>query len=166
MMDSEAKTADKGDAQDLAAELAAAKALAEENHKKFLYAMADFENYKKRIERQFADIATSGKKALLLRFLPVLDNLERALAHDKDSEGLRGGLNATIKGFEALLGGEGVKPFSIKGQLFDPKLAEAIGTQVSDAPAETVLEEPTRGYYLGEEVLRVAHVIVAKNDKA
>jgi len=166
MMDTDAKTAEKGETTDLAAELAAAKALAEENHKKFLYAMADFENYKKRIERQFADIATSGKKALLLRFLPVLDNLERALAHDKDTEGLRGGLNATIKGFEALLGGEGVKAFSLKGQPFDPKLAEAIGTMPSDAPPETILEEPLRGYYMGEEVLRAAHVIVAKNDKA
>lgn len=165
-MDTDTKSAENGGANDMAAELAAARALAEENHKKFLYAMADFENYKKRIERQFAEIATAGKKALLLRFLPVLDNLERALAHDKESEGLRGGLNATLKGFEALLGGEGVRSYSLKGEPFNPKLAEAIGTQVSDAPPETVLEEPLRGYYLGEEVLRVAHVIVAKNDKS
>ncbi len=164
-MDNETTVTDNGASTEPVSELAAAKALAEENHKKFLYAMADFENYKKRIERQFADIATAGKKSLLLRFLPVLDNLERALAHDKDIEGLRAGLNATIKGFEALLGGEGVKPFSIKGQPFDPKLAEAIGTAPSDSPAETVLEEPLRGYYLGEEVLRVAHVIVAKSDE-
>lgn len=165
-MDTDAKIADKGDSTDAATELATAKALAEENHKKFLYAMADFENYKKRIERQFADIATAGKKSLLLRFLPVLDNLERALSHDKDVEGLRAGLNATLKGFEALLGGEGVKVFTIKGQPFDPKLAEAIGAMQSDSPPETVIEEPLRGYYLNEEVLRVAHVIVAKNDKA
>ena len=114
-METDAKTAEKGVTTDAADELTAAKALAEENHKKFLYAMADFENYKKRIERQFADIATSGKKSLLLRFLPVLDNLERALAHDKGGEGLRDGLNATIKGFEALLAGEGVKPLLHQG---------------------------------------------------
>ena len=162
-METDAKTAET---TETISELDAAKALAEENHKKFLYAMADFENYKKRIERQFADIATAGKKSLLLRFLPVLDNLERALAHEKDSEALRGGLNATLKGFEALLAGEGVKAFSLKGQPFNPKLAEAIGTLPSDTPAETVVEEPLKGYYLGEEILRPAQVLVSQNDKA
>src|SRR5579872_5463986 len=88
---------------DPAAELAAAKAKAEENYNKFLYAMADFENYKKRIERQFAEIAIAGKKSVLAKFLPVLDNLERALGFEGDSDGLRGGLQATLKGFEGIL---------------------------------------------------------------
>lgn len=156
-METDEKTADA------ATELAAAKALADENHKKFLYAMADFENYKKRIERQFADIAVSGKKAVLLKFLPVLDNLERALSHDKDAESLRDGLSVTLKGFEALLGSEGVRVFSLKGEKFDPRLAEAIMTQESAEAADTVLEEAVKGYYLGEEVLRPAQVVVAKS---
>jgi len=148
----------------LAAELAAAKALAEENHQKFLYAMADFENYKRRIERQFAEIALAGKRGLLLKLLSVIDNLERALAHDTDREGLRAGLVATLKGFEALLAGENVRAFSLKGEPFDPRLAEAIGAQPSPQQAEElVLEEPLRGYYFGEEVLRAAQVIVVKN---
>ena len=62
---------------DLTAELTAARAQAEENYNKFLYAMADFENYKKRIERQLAEIALAGKKSVLTKILPVLDNLER-----------------------------------------------------------------------------------------
>ncbi len=144
-------------------ELAAAKTLADENHKKFLYAMADFENYKKRIERQFADIAVSGKKAVLLKFLPVLDNLERALAHDKDADSLRDGLNVTLKGFEALLSSEGVRVIPIKGEKFDPRLAEAIMAQVSNAAPDTVVEEAVKGYYLGDEVLRPAQVVVAKS---
>jgi molecular chaperone GrpE len=148
---------------DLSAELAAAKTLADENHKKFLYAMADFENYKKRIERQFADIAASGKKSVLLKFLPVLDNLERALSHDKDADNLRNGLAVTLKGFEALLGSEGVRAFSLKGERFDPRLAEAIATQVSTSSPDTVLEDAVKGYYLGEEVLRPAQVVVAKS---
>jgi molecular chaperone GrpE len=150
---------------DLTAELEAAKAKAEENYNKFLYAMADFENYKKRIERQFAEIAIAGKKSVLAKFLPVLDNLERALCFEGDSEGLRGGLQATLKGFEGILAAEGVKAIRVKGEPFDPKIAEAIGTQAAEGVAnDTVLEEAQKGYTIGDELLRPAQVIVAKND--
>lgn len=149
---------------DAAEQLAAANARADENYNKFLLAMADFENYKKRIERQFADIALSGRKILLGKFIPVIDNLERALGVDEGSDGLRGGLQQTLKGFEAVLAAEGVKAFSVKGQRFDPKLAEAIGTQESaDAQDGMVLEEAQRGYMLGDELLRPARVIVSQN---
>jgi len=149
---------------DLAAELAAAKAKAQENYDKFLFAMADFENYKKRIERQLADIALSGKKSVLAKMLPVIDNLERALAYE-DSDGLRGGLQATLRGFENALASEGVKSVSLRGQPFDPKLAEAIATQPApDGVAEdTVLDEAQKAYVMGDDVLRVAQVVVAKN---
>ncbi len=146
-------------------ELAAAKAKAEENYNKFLYAMADFENYKKRVERQLADISLAGKKSVLKKILPVLDNLERALTYDPGSEGLRGGLQATLRGFESVLESEGVKGVSLKGAPFDPKLAEAIGTQPAPAGVadDTVLEEAARAYVMGEDVLRPGQVIVAKN---
>jgi len=125
---------------DLASELAIAKAKAEENYNKFLYAMADFENYKKRIERQLGEIALSGKKSVLIKFLPVLDNLERALTFDQGSEGLRGGLQATLRGFES-----------------------AFGTQVATGVEDDiVLEEAQRAYMYGEDLLRPAAVIVAK----
>ena len=82
----------------LQAQLDAANARAEDNYNKFLLAMADFENYKKRIERQFKDIADSGRRDLLKNFLPVLDNLERALSFERrsaqrraaDAQGVRG----------------------------------------------------------------------------
>ena len=67
---------------DLDAQLASANAKAEENYNKFLYAMADFENYKKRMERQLGEISMAGRKSLIAKFLPVIDNLERALAYD------------------------------------------------------------------------------------
>ena len=151
---------------DLASQLAAAKAKADENYNKFLYAMADFENYKKRIERQFAEIATAGKRSLIERILPVVDNLERALAHDADENVMRKGLEQTLRGFEQVLAGEGVRGYSVLGQPFDPALAEAIGTQAPEPGVEdeTVIHEPQRGYKLGEEVLRPAKVIVAKSN--
>ena len=149
---------------DLASELASAKAKAEENYNKFLYAMADFENYKKRVERQFAEISMAGKKSVLKKILPVLDNLERALAYKTDPEGLAGGLAATMRGFESVLESEGVKAVSLKGSPFDPRLAEAIGTQKApDGTSEnTVLEEAQKAYVMGEDVLRPGQVIVAK----
>ncbi|HXP94089.1 MAG TPA: nucleotide exchange factor GrpE [Candidatus Binatia bacterium] len=166
-METNAETTPAQDAApgDLAAELEAARAKAEENYNKFLYAMADFENYKKRIERQFADIAIAGKRSALAKFLPVIDNLERALGFEGDSEGLRGGLQATLKGFEGILASEGVKPIRVKGQPFDPKIAEAIGTQPArDVPNDTVVEEVQKGYMIGDELLRPAQVIVCKNE--
>ena len=144
-------------------DLAAAKAKADENYNKFLYAMADFENYKKRVERQLADISLAGKKSVLKKILPVLDNLERALAF-KDDAGLRGGLEATLRGFDSMLESEGVKCLPLKGGRFDPKLAEAIGTQPGPAgtPDDTILEEAQKTYVMGEDVLRPGQVIVAK----
>ena len=149
---------------DLAAELAAARAEAQENYQKFLFAMADFENYKKRIERQLGEIALAGKKSVLTKVLPILDNLERAVAFE-DSEGLRGGLQATVRMFETALAGEGVKGVSLVGQPFDPSLAEAIATQPTPAGVEenTVLDEAHKAYTIGDEVLRPAQVVVAKN---
>jgi molecular chaperone GrpE len=153
----------EGAESSLAAELAAARTQAEENYNKFLYAMADFENYKKRIERQLGDIALHGRKSVLTKMLPVLDNLERAVAFE-DSDGLRGGLQATLRMFESALAGEGVKAVSLKGLPFDPRLAEAIATQPTPegVAEDTVLDEAHKAYTMGDEVLRPAQVVVAK----
>ena len=146
-----------------AEDLAAAKAKADENYNKFLYAMADFENYKKRIERQLADIAMSGKRSVLTKMLPVLDNLERAVAFE-DSDGLRGGLQATLRMFESALAAEGVKAVPLKGLPFDPRLAEAIATQPAPEgiAEDTILDEAHKAYTIGDDVLRPAQVVVAK----
>lgn len=154
-----------GSAQAGSDELAAAKAKADENYNKFLYAMADFENYKKRMEKQLGEIALAGKKSVLKKILPVLDNLERALSFDAGSEGLRDGLAATLRAFESVLESEGVKAVPLKGTRFDPKFAEAIGTRPApDVPEETVLDEAARAYTIGDDVLRVGQVIVAKSE--
>ena len=148
----------------LQSQLDAATARADENYNKFLLAMADFDNYKKRIERQFRDIADAGRRDLLKSFLPVIDNLERALSFEGVSaDALREGVQQTLKGFESVLGMEGVKPLSVKGQKFDPKIAEAIGTQVAEGVEDdTILEEAQKGYTIGDDLLRPAKVIVAK----
>ena len=151
--------------QSLEEQLAAEKTRADDNYNKFLLAMADFENYKKRLQRDIDSMVTSHRRMLLERFLPVLDNLERALASSGDGEKLRGGIEQTLKGFEALLAGEGVKPIDVKGKPFDPRVAEAIGTTAAanGADDDTVVEVAQKGYSIGEDLLRPAKVIVAKH---
>jgi molecular chaperone GrpE len=144
-------------------QLAAANARADENYEKFLLAVADFDNFKKRIQRDFDSMVSARHRMLLERFLPVLDNLERALQSNAGGDTLRGGVEQTLRGFEALLAGEGVKAIEVKGQRFDPRVAEAIGTSAADGVAEdTVVEVAEKGYTLGDELLRPAKVIVAK----
>ncbi|MBV8245059.1 MAG: nucleotide exchange factor GrpE [Candidatus Eremiobacteraeota bacterium] len=162
-VDRNGATDDPVGAADPSAELAAANAKADENYNKFLLAMADFENYKKRMQRDFETNVLRARMTLLQRFLPVVDNLERALQFEESSAGLRSGVEQTLKGFEALLAGEGIKPIKVLGEAFDPKVAEAIGTQPRpDVPEDTVVEEAQKGYAWGDEVLRPAKVIVAK----
>ena len=134
----------------------------EDARQKYLYAMAELENARKRAHRESQEVSHTFKKRLLLKFLTVLDNLERAIAY-KDSEQLRAGLSATIRGFESALESEGVTPILTTGEHFDPSVAEAIGTQKADETEnDTVIAEAQRGYLLDDELLRPAKVIVAK----
>ncbi len=148
---------------DLAAELAAMKALADERLAELAYARAEIDNVRKRAFKSADERLSSGRKALLGKFIPVLDNLQRALAFN-DSDGLRGGLQATLKQFEVALAAEGIVPVETLGLPFDPRVAEAIATRESkDHEDEIVVEDVQRGYRLGDELLRPAMVIVAKH---
>jgi molecular chaperone GrpE len=143
-------------------ELASVKALAEERLNELAYARAEIENVRKRAQRIADERLSHGRKQLLGKFLPVLDNLQRSLAFD-DSEALRGGLQATLKGFEGLLASESIVAVETIGKPFDPHVAEAIGTrETPDHDDDVVVAEAQRGYRLGEELLRPALVFVAK----
>ena len=150
---------------DLESQLAAANARADENYNKLLLAMADFENYKKRFERRQTEMAEHKRRDLLKSLLPVIDNLERALSYNgEETSSLREGVSQTLKGFEALLTSQGVKPLSVKGKQFDPAFAEAIATLPSNDGEGVVLEETQKGYTIDDELLRPAKVVVAKNE--
>ncbi len=151
---------------DIRAQLDAASAKADENWNKYLLAMADFENYKKQMERRVQMIVSDHRKSVLLRFLPVIDNLERALQFNASGDDkLRGGIEQTLKGFESVLQSEGVKAIDVKGKPFDPRFAEAIGTLPANdgVTDDTVVEVAEKGYMMGDELLRPAKVLVAKN---
>jgi molecular chaperone GrpE len=147
---------------ELETKLEAALALAQERYAELQYARAEIDNVRKRALKTADDRLLHARKALLVKFLPVLDNLRRAMAFD-DGEGLRGGLNGTIRSFEALLASETIVPIETLGKPFDPHVAEAISTREStDDEDDIVLEEAQRGYRLGEDLLRPAMVVVAK----
>lgn len=151
-------------APSLEEQLAAANARADENYGKFLLAVADFDNYRKRIQRDIDSMVSTRRRMLLERLLPVLDNLQRALESNSSGDTLRGGLEQTLRGFEAVMASEGVKAIEVRGEPFDPRVAEAVGTTPSDDVADdTVVEVAEKGYKLGDELLRPAKVIVAKH---
>ena len=161
----EATLDDTADGLDLRTQLDAATAKADENWNKYLLAMADFENYKKQMEKRVIMIVNDHRKSVLLRFLPVIDNLERALQFNASGDDkLRGGIEQTLKGFESVLNSEGVKAVDVKGKPFDPRVAEAIGTLPAQngVSEDTVVEVAEKGYTLGDELLRPAKVLVAK----
>ena len=157
-----------GDAKSLDAALAAARAEAEEQRNLYLRALADFENYKKRVDRTTAERSAAGRRDLLKRVLGVLDNLYRAAGYREQGvapEKLVDGLLATVKQFGTLLETEDVRPIDVLGKPFDPAVAEAVGTRPNpDVPEHTVLDEARKGYRIGDEILRPAQVIVSTAD--
>jgi molecular chaperone GrpE len=141
-----------------------------DSHERGLRAAADLENYKKRAQKEKEEVQKFGSERLLKDFLPVLDNLDRALeaaAKSADFDSFRTGVDMTRKLFEGAFGKHGVKGFSAAGQPFDPRLHEAM-QQVESAtvPAGHVVYEAVRGYTLNERLMRPALVVVARAPEA
>lgn len=137
-----------------------------DGHERMLRAVADLDNYKKRAQKEKEELQKFAIERLLREFLPVMDNLERALEHARSSadfESLRTGLTMTRKQFEDALGRHGVKQFSAVGQAFDPHVHEAMQqVESQDVPPNHVVSELVRGYTLNDRVIRPALVLVSK----
>lgn len=128
-------------------------------------AAADYENYRRRMAREKEELAVYANQRLLLQLLPVLDNLDRALAapQAEGDEKLRQGVELTARSFRDILAKEGVTPIEATGQPFDPNLHEAVMTVESDEHEDgTVVAEFQRGYRLGDRVIRPSMVQVSK----
>ena len=131
-----------------------------------LRAAADLENFKKRAQKEKEEVQRFGSEKLLKDFLPVLDNLDRALEHAKagtEQDAFRQGVAMTRKMFEDALGKNGVKPFSAKGKPFDPNLHEAMQqVETDELPPNHVYAELVRGFTLNDRLIRPALVMVSK----
>ena len=125
---------------------------------------ADFENYKKRAARERQEYVAGANARLLAELLPVLDDLERALAAAEQHEEARleDGVRLVHRALAALLERHGVTAIETDGK-FDPHVHEALAAQPSeDAESGSVIDVIQRGYRLGDRVVRPARVIVAE----
>lgn len=123
---------------------------------------ADFTNYRRRAESDRTQLWSQAAGETIKKFLPVLDDLERALANRPADDAWAGGVELVARKFQSVLESEGVKRMEALGQPFDPALHEAIGQEETDQyESGTVCEVLQHGYLQGERVLRPALVKVA-----
>ena len=151
-----------------------ARADAAEWQDQYLRAMAEFENFKKRIERERATMLKYSGEAIFRELLPVLDNLERAVDQgvvdgvdaEQNLNALLEGVELTLKSMRATLEKFEVKPIDSIGQPFDPTVQEALSMEASDdIPANHVVNEFEKGYHYKDRLLRAARVIVSSGSK-
>lgn len=127
---------------------------------------AEFENARKRAERERIDFREYATGSVVEQFLPVLDNFELALKSKGSAEQLRSGVELIVKQMEEILRQLQVNRISTVGEPFDPRLHEALGSvERLDLPDQHVAEEVRRGYRLRERLLRPALVRVVSNPK-
>ncbi len=133
---------------------------------KYMRLAAEFENYKKRAQRDQSDAIRYANESLLKNLLPTIDNLERAIQSGTDagaSGALIEGVQLTYKQFLETVGKLGVQQISSTGENFDPNVHQAVAHIESEtAPPNTVVEEFQKGYLLHDRILRPAMVTVAK----
>ena len=138
-----------------------------DNWDKYLRAVADLENTRKRTKREIDDAKFEAKNKVLKEMLPVVDNLERAIEHagggpGGDKNPIVEGVQLVLRQFSTAFERLEVAPVDAMGQPFDPNLHEAISQQESDQPPGTVVQVLQRGYRAGDRLLRPALVVVAK----
>ncbi|PSB18714.1 nucleotide exchange factor GrpE [Phormidesmis priestleyi ULC007] len=147
-------------------ELEALKAQLEDRNNQYLRIVADFENFRRRTQKEKEDLEQQIKCSTLNELLPVVDNFERARSHIKpqtDGEmNIHKSYQSVYKQLVDCLKRVGVAPMRSDGKEFDPNLHEAVMREpTSEHPEGTVIEELVRGYMLGDRVLRHAMVKVA-----
>jgi molecular chaperone GrpE len=133
-------------------------------HDLHLRALADFDNYRRRVERDREKTAAAAKRDIILSLLEVLDSFDRALPYISAApSSVAEGVQAIHRRLLDLLDAQKVTSFETVGEPFDPAIHEAIGAVESeDYPSGMVTDEVQRGYRLGDEVLRPARVRIAR----
>jgi molecular chaperone GrpE len=132
----------------------------------YLRLSAEFQNLRKRFEREKMDIVLHANEKFIEMVLPILDDFERSISaseSNKSLEGFRNGVELIYKNLVETLEKEGVKPIKSVGEQFDHNLHDALlMTEKKGVKSGTIVEEAMRGYYYKDKVLRHSKVIVAK----
>jgi molecular chaperone GrpE len=156
----------KEDLAVLKEELLAAKKSSDNNLNKLKYMMAEFDNYRKQMEKQIDSKIESGKAELLLKFLSLRDDYVRALEMAKQSKSedvVIEGLEGILKNFDSLLKSEGVMEIETIGTPFDPNVHDVIGFSHEDEIEENIItKEIRKGYMLNNKVLRPSLVVISR----
>jgi molecular chaperone GrpE len=144
---------------------------AEEEHDKYLRLYAEFDNYRKRIQRDLVDFRKYANEQFALELLTVVDHLGLALKHAAEGgntiQGLREGVELVYKQLRDVLEKFGIKAFPAEGQPFDPSLHDAMMQAVTDeVPENTVVQVMQDGYLYHDKILRHAKVSVSKKHQA
>ncbi len=129
---------------------------------------ADAENIRRRHHEQMFGLRETVKADVVKELLPVIDNFDRALKHvpkDLEKNDYVKGVNAVVKQFEKTLADMGVERIKTVGEVFDPRLHEAVHMENGDGTVEVVCEELQPGFKLGDEVIRHAMVKVRMEEK-
>lgn len=131
------------------------------------YLQADFDNYQKKAKKQVEEAAREGVARFIVKLLPLLDDLERAVevgGRSGNDSTLKTGFEMVLKEFKEVLTREGVRPIEAVGKKFDPFLHEAVqSVEGRDYADNMVVEEMRKGYLLEGTILRPSMVKVAKN---
>jgi molecular chaperone GrpE len=158
----------RAELESVKSELRKAKESSESSLNKMKYLMADFDNYRKQMEKQLASKAESIRAELLLKFLNIRDDYLRALLVARQRKSEQGvvvieGLEGILKNIDSLLASEGVREIEAVGTPFDPNVHDAIAYSARDDLAEnTVTAEIRKGYMLNGRVLRPSLVEISK----
>ena len=147
-------------------ELYKARESSDNNLNRLKYIMADFDNYRKQMEKQMASRVESSRAELLLKFLNIRDDYSRALEIAKQSKSetvVIEGLEAILKNLDSVLKSEGVMEIETIGTPFDPNIHDAISFSYQDnVPENAVTGEIRKGYMLNNKVLRPSLVEISK----
>jgi len=155
-------------AEDTEAQLELARAEALVNHDRYVRAVAELENFRKRTVKARGEAREEALRDVLLQIAPLLDNMRRALAEGatqaaEECHGLRQGVQLIYNQFQGILKGYGLEEITAMGEPFDPNLHEAMMEVPSgDHPPGTVMEEMDKGYRLRGKVVRPSRVVVSK----
>ena len=139
-----------------------AKAAQAQEHDQFLRLAAEYDNFRKRTQREKDGIYQDAVADTVKKFLPVYDNLERALHHETADEAYKKGVEMTLTELVKILDALGVKPFGEAGETFDPQRHNAVMHSGDESPGENVIAEVVQAACAhGDKVIRFAMVKVA-----
>lgn len=143
------------------------KAALEKEKKEYLFLMADFDNFRKRVLREKAELIKNGAEKALKGILPIVDDFERGLEASKavnDAESIRQGMELIYSKLVKYLSDNGVKAMETTNAVFDPEIHEAVAMvpAADESKKGLIIDTTQKGYTLNDKVLRHAKVVVAQ----